>query len=791
MGCNQSIQTFISEIQGDEEEVTSSTNANPMKSRHDYVPDRGKRRSQVTANLKKYQDNEQSLSREHLGSFLDIQKRRLINEVIRAHAGPNGEGFILVLDKLSTFLVSTQLSMNEIMYPKESVCLIENIMKRRQPSPSMEAVYFTQPTADSIKKIVADFKSETGPAQYGGVHIVLTGKCPQEGIELIKSTKRLVKHLVTFREIQIDVFPTEPHLINFGLPDTMNQLFGHGLQLESDVVSKQYHLIASRLVSVCSSLHELPHVRVNARNKRSINFYAIFAKKMEEYMRSNPDWKWHDETTANNGINQRATLIVLDRRDDLATVLRHEFTYQALIHDTYEKDIKCGIGQTSFEYSSILSSGKEIKMSLSDTLDPIWMHLRHESMVDIAITFENWKKAFRSSEAYKLYAAGQNGNHPKHARKIMELMRTKDETSKALKTFSQHGELITLLRGDMLKRNGKEKLLLDIGELEAQIMTGYSVNDSSIKEVTMSKIQKKLFDLLNAPEVNSSDKLRLILLWFITFGGDTSRKNAQKIFDACEPKLPATMERIIPCLSHLHVAINESSETNDNKIYKLNERSRIHKRAYELEKENTKLVRRMESKLKDIIKRHLKGTLHSVNEYSWHDPVGVNVPIDFQDENVGNAPAWYFRKNNLNSAESKHLTAHSRNPSSQRAGTSLRSHKISKGLGKKNNNPSFGNMFSGNTGGQSVTKTGSLEEVETKETVAKEINGSRIIVLMIGGATFAETKDCYDIMKKTGREIIMCTTGMLTPIMFTESLRNMARKDDDDDDDDDDEQKRE
>ena len=76
-------------------------------------------------------------------------------------------------------------------------------------------------------------------------------------------------------------------------------------------------------------------------------------------MRSNPDWKWHDETTANNGINQRATLIVLDRRDDLATVLRHEFTYQALIHDTYEKDIKCGIGQTSFEYSSILSSGKE------------------------------------------------------------------------------------------------------------------------------------------------------------------------------------------------------------------------------------------------------------------------------------------------------------------------------------------------------------------------------------------------------------------------------------------------
>jgi hypothetical protein len=52
---------------------------------------------------------------------------------------------------------------------------------------------------------------------------------------------------------------------------------------------------------------------------------------------------------------------------------------------------------------------------------------------------------------------------------------------------------------------------------------------------------------------------------------------------------------------------------------------------------------------------------------------------------------------------------------------------------------------------------------------------------MLGGATFAETKDAYTIMNETGREIIMCTTGMLTPVMFTESLRNMGRQDDEED----------
>ena len=278
MGCQQSLQTIIDDFQGNE----AASTTNPMKQQQDVLPDRKARRTQVTQLLEKYQETEKFLDREALGSFLDIQKRRLVNEIIRCHAGPNGEGFVLVLDKLSTFLLSTQLSMNEIMYPRESVCLVENINRKRQPNPFMEAVYFIQPTAESIKAMVADFAPDKGTAQYGGVHIVMTGKCPKEGIELIRSTKRLVQHMITFREVPLDVFPTEPHLINFGLPKTLNQLFGHGLQMESAGVLAEYHLIAARMVSVCSTLHEVPHVRVNHNNARSILFYNVFAEKMQD-----------------------------------------------------------------------------------------------------------------------------------------------------------------------------------------------------------------------------------------------------------------------------------------------------------------------------------------------------------------------------------------------------------------------------------------------------------------------------------------------------------------------------
>jgi hypothetical protein len=49
---------------------------------------------------------------------------------------------------------------------------------------------------------------------------------------------------------------------------------------------------------------------------------------MKEFSRNNQEWKWHDGEGTGNGIDQRATLIVLDRRDDLASILRHDFTYQ-------------------------------------------------------------------------------------------------------------------------------------------------------------------------------------------------------------------------------------------------------------------------------------------------------------------------------------------------------------------------------------------------------------------------------------------------------------------------------
>jgi syntaxin-binding protein 1 len=48
----------------------------------------------------------------------------------------------------------------------------------------------------------------------------------------------------------------------------------------------------------------------------------------------------------------------------------------------------------------------------------------------------------------------------------------------------------------------------------------------------------------------------------------------------------------------------------------------------------------------------------------------------------------------------------------------------------------------------------------------------RIIVFIAGGATWSESRACYDVSKKWNRDVILGTTDMLTPISF---LRELSR----------------
>ncbi len=78
----------------------------------------------------------------------------------------------------------------------------------------------------------------------------------------------------------------------------------------------------------------------------------------------------------------------------------------------------------------------------------------------------------------------------------------------------------------------------------------------------------------------------------------------------------------------------------------------------------------------------------------------------------------------------------------------------------------------------SLTSTSSLRSAKptwarTRTTVSTE-NRQRVIVFMAGGATYSESRVCYDFGRNTSREVFLVTSHMLTPSLFIKQIGDLS-----------------
>jgi len=421
-------------------------------------------------------------------SIKEVARKRLIEDIIRPIRPATGWK-VVILDHETTRILSSACRMYDVM--EEGVTLVENISIARQPLPKMDAIYFLTPKEESINLLLRDFKDPKNP-QYGAVHLFFSSRLSDELFAKIRANEPLKSRIKGLKEINMDFLVYESQVFHFDSPDTFKLLFSPECTTQAGGELKR---MADKIVSVCATLNEYPFVRYHKDQRVSHSLATFVQEKLDQLNKENSAY-----ASSISGKN-RATLLILDRSEDMLAPLLHEFTYQAMIYDL--------LPVTNDHYKFVTTSGtgeqrgKEVILGESD---PLWSTLRHMHIADtINWILDGFNEFVQENKASK-FAQKERVNDLKE---MSDAMKAMPQYQEMLNKYSLHINM----SNECMRMFG-QRSLAKIAALEQDMATGEDSEGRAVRNFLSN-----LPAILTDASVNLNDKLRLLMIYIISQEG--------------------------------------------------------------------------------------------------------------------------------------------------------------------------------------------------------------------------------------------------------------------------------
>ncbi|XP_019709523.1 SNARE-interacting protein KEULE isoform X2 [Elaeis guineensis] len=396
---------------------------------------------------------------------------------------------VLIMDKFTVKIMSYSCKMADIT--DEGVSLVEDLYKRRQPLPSMDAIYFIEPSKENVVMFLSDMSGRI--PLYRKAYVFFSSPIPKELVSYVKNDTSVIPRIGALSEMNLEYFAIDSQGFVTDHEMALGDLFGENVE-KSRKYNDCINIMATRIATAFASLREFPFVRYRAA--KSLDASSVTTSHdlvptkvaaavwncISKYKSTIPDFPQ----------KETCELLIVDRSIDQIAPIIHEWTYDAMCHDLLNMDGNKYV----YEIPSKTGSAPEKKEVLLEDHDPVWLELRHAHIADASERLHDKMTNFVSkNKAAQLHQSSRDGSEIS-TRDLQKMVQALPQYSDQIEKLSLHVEI-----AGKINKLIRDTALRDIGQLEQDLVFG----DAGAKEV--------INFLRTKQDVSPENKLRLLMIY--------------------------------------------------------------------------------------------------------------------------------------------------------------------------------------------------------------------------------------------------------------------------------------